>query len=240
MSRKLIMPIFMLSMFVVVGCGGPDIKDINQRIIDLNAVARKNPNATYVVEAPDQLRIEAAGLPELTREVTVRQDGCITMPLLQDIKIGGKTPVEIKKLLEEKYAKYYTDVGFIVTVTAYRSKRVFVYGEVARPAGAIPYTGDMTVSDVIGQVGGFTHRASPTRVVVARQDLKKPARFRVDLRKLLYRGDARENVLLSENDVIYVPPNWLAWIGYKLDLILWPLRGAQSGITTSEGIAGTN
>ncbi len=238
MSRKLIIPFLMMGMLILVGCGGPDIKDVNQRIIQLNSVAKKDPNATYVVEAPDQLSIEAAGLPELTRAVTVRHDGCITMPLLQDIKIGGKTPVEIKKLLEEKYSKYYTDVGFIVTVTGYHSKRIFVYGEVAGRTGAIPYTGDITVADVIGQVGGFTHRASPRRVVVARQGLKEPARFKVDLRKLLYQGDARQNVMLAENDVIYVPPNWLAWVGYKLDLILWPLRGAESGIATSESLGG--
>jgi len=238
MSAHKVAPMIMIGVLLLAGCAASPT-DIQRRILTGEEVAKRDPNARYVVYPPDKLRIESPANPELTREVVVRQDGYVTLPFLQDVKVAGLTPVQIKEELERSYAKFYTDARIIVTVMEFNSKRVFVYGEVPGRTGTLPYTGSQTVADVIGQVGGITHRAAPSRVRVVRGDVDSPEVFRVDLAKLLYEGDATQNVLLAEKDVIYVPPNFLAWLGYQIDNLLFPFRGLISAALGYETIRDT-
>jgi polysaccharide export outer membrane protein len=210
---------------VLVGCAGPDIQDLNRRISDIELVEKKDPNATYVVDPPDAIRIEFTNDPAMTREVALRSDGCVTLPLLEDVHVAGLTPMQIREKLEKMYAQYYTDPKLLVSVTGFNSKHVYVYGEVAGRRGSLAYTGKMTVSDVIGLVGGFTNRAAPDRVRVVRRDPERPEVFRVDLKALIYEGDHMQEVSLAENDVVYVPPNILAKIGYTFEALLFPIGG---------------
>jgi len=223
-------------MFLLVGCASRRYLEAQARLTSIEAVAKKPPDARYVVDPPDTIRVEVLSEePPLVREVTLRQDGCITLPNLEDVKVGGLTTLEIREKLESLYSKYYHEPEVLVTVTAYRSKRIFVYGEVGRQ-GAIPYTGSQTIMDAIGAVGGVTIRAARSRVKVIRGDPLDPEVFEVDLDELLLHGDMLYDVSLAENDVVYVPPNLFARVGYAMDNLLFPFRGLLSAITTGQAI----
>jgi polysaccharide biosynthesis/export protein len=234
--------------FVVVvglfltGCTGPDIQGFNRRLGEnLELVEKKEPDAEYIVDQPDSIRIEFINDPSNTRDVTLRSDGKVTLPLINDIELAGLTSMQIRDKLLKKYSQYYTDPKILVTVTGFHSKHIYVYGEVGGRRGAIPYTGKLTVSDVIGQVGGFTNRAAPDKVRVIRRDPKNPEVFRVDLKALIYEGDITQEVRLAENDVIVIPPNWLAKIGYTFESLLFPFGGFMStaSSTASMGSLGS-
>ena len=218
---------------MVTGCA--NIRDIDRRITSRDLISKKPPDAGYVVDPPDAISVEFLQPPAPTREATLRSDGCITLPYLEDVKVGGLTPVEIREKLEKLYTRYYQDPRMLVTVTGYNSKHVYVYGEVGR-RGAVAYTGDMTVSDLMGKVGGFTSRAAAWRAYLVRRDPEHKEVFRINLRSLMYRGDVRQEVSLAENDVVYVPPTVLAWVGYQLESILFPLSGATSVSRVSTGL----
>jgi len=200
-------------------------------------VAKKVPDETYVVDPPDVIKIEFVQDVEfvertnLTRQVTLRSDGCVTLPLLEDVKVGGMTTAQIREKLEKLYSEYYKEPEILVTVAAYRSKHIYVYGEVGR-RGVQPYTGYQTLSDAIGAAGGVTTRAASTRVKVIRGDLEDQEVYRINLKKLIFKGDKRYDVTLAEDDVIYVPPTVLAWIGYQIQSLLFPVRSAVSLGTT--------
>jgi len=221
------------------GCASTEVLDINKRLVSLDDLAKKPADATYVVDPPDAIRVEflsADGPP--ARDLTVRSDGCVTLPFVEDVEVAGMTTLEIRTKLESLYERFYRDPQILVSVIGYNSKHVYVYGEVGRQ-GRVPYTGTQTVSDVIGAVGGFTYRAAPTRVRVVRGDPKRPDIFRVNLKELIYEGDLRQEVSLAENDVVRVPPNALAWVGYQLDLVLWPFRSAIGALGMGQTVQNT-
>ena len=137
--------------------------------------------------------------------------------------------------LELLYTKYYKEPKIVVRVTAYRSKHIYVYGEVGR-RGTQPYTGWQTVSDVIGTAGGVTRRAAPNRVKVIRGDPEDPEMYKVNLTELIYEGNTEQDVSLAENDVVYVPPNVLAWVGYQIDNLLFPFRSVLSLLGTARAV----
>ena len=215
------------------GCSsGETILDINRRLTSLDQVSKREPDAIYVVEPPDVIQVEFISDDALTRSVTVRSDGYVTLPHVEDVKVVGLTPVEIRRLLEEMYQKYYKEPRILVTVTGYNSKSLYVYGEVGRQ-GEVAYTGHQTVSSVIGEVGGVTRRAATSRVEVIRGDPDEPEKFRVDLDELLFEGHTRWDVSLAENDVVRVPPTVLAWVGYQIEAVLFPFTTILSGVAST-------
>jgi len=233
--RKYLLSALFLTVLFSAGCT-TYVKDINRRLTSLDIVEKKEPDATYVVDPPDALRIEFLNMPSESRSVVVRSDGCITLPYLEDVKVAGLTTIQIREKLEKLYQRYYTEPRIVVTVTGYNSKRIYVYGEVGRQ-GALPYTGTQTVADVIGSVGGVTTRAAAWRVRVIRRDVDHPEIYKVDLVKLLREGKGREDVSLAEDDVVYVPPTWLAWVAYQIEQILFPFSGVQRAIGAASYLA---
>ena len=81
-------------------------------------------------------------------------------------------------------------------------------------------------------MGGFTSRAAAWRAKLIRRDPEKPETYRINLKKLLYEGDVTQDVSLAENDILYVPPTVLAWIGYKLESLLFPINTTQATRTS--------
>ena len=223
---------------LTVGCFGPNITDLNKRLTSIDLVSKKPPDATYVVDPPDRIRVEFVNEPASSRDVSLRSDGCVTLPYLEDVKVGGLTPIQIREKLEKLYSRYYKDPRILIIVTAHASKHIYVFGETGY-RGALPYTGSQTVADIMGQVGGYTNRASPTRARVIRRDIEHREVYRVNLKKLIYEGDYTQDLSLAENDILYVPSNWMAWLGYKLENILFPLNTSLSTVGGTRGLAQT-
>ena len=224
-----------MCILVLTGCAQKNITDLNKRLVSLERVSKKPPDATYVVDPPDSIQIQFMNEPDLSLVEQVRQDGIVTLPHVGETKVAGMSTKEIREKLEEMYAPYYQDPEFVVRVTAYRSKHIYLFGEVRGP-GSRPYTGYQTVMDAIGGVGGVTTRAAAHRIKVVRGDPDEPETFRLNLWKLIRHGENRQEVSLAENDVIYVPPTHLAWVGYRINDLLFPFRSAISAVNTAENV----
>ena len=232
-TRALLVAATVAVLLISVGCASE--RTINEGLALYET--DRPPDATYIVDPPDALRIEFLA-PEdqyLNRSVVLRQDGCITLLLLGDVKVSGLTSEEISRKLEELYQVYIRDPKILVTVTSYNSKKIRLYGEVGHK-GDLAYTGTMTIADAIGAAGGVTSRAWKSRVKVIRGDTEDPEIYRVDLNKLIFEGDLKQNILLAEDDVIHVPPNPFAWVGYQLDNLLFPFRAILGAFSTGEGV----
>jgi len=219
--------------FVAIGCASEEV--INSRLLAYDLSGKKEPNATYVVDPPDGLSIEFLAETGMNRQVTLRSDGCVTLPLLEDVKVSGLTTIQIREKLEDLYSTYFKEPNILVTVAGYNSKHIYMYGEVGRQ-GSMGYTGSQTVADAIGSAGGVSRRAWKSRVKVIRGDPEDPEIYRVDLNKLIFEGDLSQNLLLAEDDVIRVPPTPLAWVGYQIESLLFPFRSVLSAFATEQQV----
>jgi polysaccharide export outer membrane protein len=223
-----------ISFCLLTGCSGKEAMEISQRVVSWDALRKKPPDATYIVEPPDEIKIEFMSPvppPEEPRMEQLRQDGIVTLPYLEDVQVAGLTTIQIREKLEDLYSKYYKEPKVLVTVTGYNSKHVFIYGESGRQ-GWVPYRGHETFSELIGEVGGVTQRAAYWRCKVIRGDPDNPEITSVNFRKIMLEGDLREDVSLAEGDVIRVPPTWLAWIGYQIGDLLFPFQNILNTAST--------
>ena len=147
--------------------------------------------------------------PELSSTVTVRPDGLISTPLVEDMQAAGRNPVDLSRDVEKALAKYIRDPVVSVVVTAFQgvySDQIRIVGEAAKPQ-AVPYRQNMTILDVMIQVGGMTDFADGNGAVLIRGS-EGGKQYSVRLKDLLKRGDISANVAVMPGDIIIVPQSW--------------------------------
>ena len=158
--------------------------------------------ASYSIGASDLLEISVWGEQNLSRQVTVRSDGFISLPLAGDILAAGKTPPQLKKDIEGMLTKYIKDPRCAVIVIEPRSKRFYIQGQVVRP-GQFTLDQDLSLTQVVPLAGGFTEWADAGAIVILRVDGDKKKRIKVDYDKIL-KGKS-DDIPIRPGDTIIVP-----------------------------------
>jgi polysaccharide biosynthesis/export protein len=161
----------------------------------------------YQIGAGDGLTIFVWRNAELTTSVTVRPDGRISVPLIDDLYAEGKTPSELAREIETKLADYVQDPLVTVTVGGFVGtfpQQVRIVGEATQPR-AIPYRANMTALDVIIQAGGLTEFADGNNTTLVRVEEGAPKEYRVRLDDLLEDGDISANLPMQPGDILIVP-----------------------------------
>src|SRR4029078_5497827 len=108
----------------------------------------------YVIGPDDVLSIVFWKDKDLSAEVTVRPDGKVSLPLLNDIQAQGRTPDELRDALKQAAQAFVEDPNPTVMVKEIKSRRVFITGQVEKP-GPYPLTGETTVLQLIAMAGGI-------------------------------------------------------------------------------------
>lgn len=165
----------------------------------------------YLIGPNDELEIFVWRAPELSTEVTVRPDGRISTPLVEDMVAGGKTPSQLAGDLERVLSEFVKTPQVTVIVSDFSStleQQVRVIGEAQQPI-ALSYQAGMTTLDVMVAVGGLTEFAAGNRSTLYRvQDGQRKA-YRLRLDDLLRRGKISANVPVLPGDVILIPESVL-------------------------------
>jgi polysaccharide export outer membrane protein len=162
------------------------------------------PNA-YVIGAEDILSINVWKEQEMSRQVPVRPDGMISLPLLGDVKASGLTPLQLQDLLTTDLKKYISDPQVTVIVTQVNSLSFNVVGEVLKP-GYYPLTRRMTVLDAVAMAGGFRDFAKVKKIYVLRVEADgKEIRLPFNYKNVVKGKNASQNIELQPRDTLVVP-----------------------------------
>jgi polysaccharide export outer membrane protein len=167
-----------------------------------NAAATPLPRG-YVIGVDDDLSIKFWKDTELSADVTVRPDGKVSLPLLNDVQADGFTPEQLNEQLSKAASKFIADPSVTVMVKAIRSRKVYVLGEVGKP-GAVPLNGEMNVLQLIATVGGLLEYADKENIAVVRTENGKEQRFRFNYNNVIRGKDVGQNIILKPGDTIIV------------------------------------
>jgi polysaccharide export outer membrane protein len=163
----------------------------------------------YKIGPLDTLNIVVWRNPELSSLVTVRPDGRISTPLVEDMVAAGRSPVDLAREVETVLAKYVRDPVVTVVVNSFQGTygdQIRIVGEAARPQ-SVAYRANMTVLDVMIAVGGLTDFADGNAAVLVRGS-ENGKQYSVRLKDLLKRGDISANVAVLPGDIVIVPQSW--------------------------------
>jgi polysaccharide export outer membrane protein len=164
------------------------------------------PDQEFSIMPGDVLQVFVWKETDLTRDVTVRYDGKITLPLLGDILASGRTPSQLAVDLQNRLLRFVASPQVTVGVGQANSRRVFVVGQVARP-GAYPLLGPTTFVQALALAGGFVQFAKSDKVIIVRREADGyQTLVRVDYKKIESGSDVEgQNVLLQPDDTVVVP-----------------------------------
>ncbi len=170
------------------------------------AEASKNADAdpNYIIGAQDVLSISVWKEAELTKEVPVRPDGKISMPLLNDVQAAGLTPTQLAAQITVSLKKFVTDPQVTIIVTQINSQRVYIMGEVIR-AGAYPLLPQMTFLQALSSAGGFTQFANLKKIYLLRQENGKQQKYPFNYKDVIAGKSGEQNIVLIAGDTIVVP-----------------------------------
>ncbi|GJL91501.1 XrtA/PEP-CTERM system exopolysaccharide export protein [Hyphococcus sp.] len=189
-----------------VGVGGEKLQAAPTTASDAAGAA-----PDYLIGPLDQLEIFVWRAPELSTKVTVRPDGRISTPLVEDMVASGKTPSVLANDLEGVLREYVRTPEVTVIVSDFSStfdQQVRVLGEAQKPI-ALPYQAGMTVLDVMVAVGGLTEFAAGNKAVLIRGQGEDRQSYRLRLNDLLRKGNISANVPMLPGDVILIPESVL-------------------------------
>ena len=161
-------------------------------------------NPEYVVGEGDVLHVDVWQETEVSHNVVVRPDGKISLPLINEIKVSGMTPLQIQGVIGEKLTTFVNQPKVTVTVMEIHSKRAFITGEVSRP-GEYPLNTSVTVLQLIAEAGGFTPFAKTGNIVVLRVVNGAQQRIKFKYKEVVQGKNTQQNIALQPGDTVVVP-----------------------------------
>ncbi len=172
---------------------------------ETGAGATKAHDASYVIGNDDHLSINVWKEPDLTKNIPVRSDGKISLPLVGEMQASGRTPLQLEMDISNRLRNYITAPEVTVIVEQINSKKYNILGYVGRP-GAYSLTLSTTVMDAIALAGGFKDFAKSKGVYILRQNPDgTQARLNFNYKEFIKGKNLSQNVKVEPGDMIIVP-----------------------------------
>jgi protein involved in polysaccharide export with SLBB domain len=164
-------------------------------------------NSRYQLHSADVLQLDFPFTPEFNQTVTVQPDGYISLRGAGSIQVEGKTLPQITELVRSAYSKVLHDPEISVELKDFEKPYFIVGGQVGHP-GKFDLRSDTTAAEAVAIAGGFKDSAKHSQVLLFHRvpdgwiQVKK-----INLKKMLKKGDLDEDVYLQPGDFLYVPQN---------------------------------
>ncbi len=184
-----------------LGCAGHDLSALNSSKVDI---------PQYTIGPGDMLSVFVWGNKDLSSDVTVRPDGYVTTPLVEDLKASGKTSSALARGMEKVLKRYIKNPKVTITITRFVGRfteQIRVIGEASAPK-ALAYRENMTLLDVLIAVGGLTEFAAGNSTTLIRTNGANKTQYTVRLDDLVKEGDMTANVKMMPGDVLVIPEAW--------------------------------
>jgi polysaccharide export outer membrane protein len=162
------------------------------------------PPPEYRIGVGDVLGVVFWRERELSGEVTVRPDGRITLPLINELYVAGLTLAELRAKVAEEAKRFVTDPTASVIVRQINSRNVFITGQVAKP-GAYPLYGPTRVLQLIASAGGLREFADKSSIVIIRYVDGQQTSHQFNYKDVVKQRNLGQNIELKPGDTVVVP-----------------------------------
>jgi len=167
----------------------------------------------YTLGPDDVLQIDVMRHPEFSGTYPINMEGKLQYKFVGDIDVNGLTKKELEDKIKSIIANFVISPEINVTILEYRSKVIYVLGEVGAPGKYYIRSENIPVREAVVQAGLPTLSAAMRRCRLVTPDKNGKVRTKsVDLYSILYGGDLRRNIDMRPGDVLYVPATIMAKI----------------------------
>lgn len=156
------------------------------------------------IKAGDDIEVIVYGHQELSRVITVSNQGTVDFPFMQSLPVDGLTLDEFREIIVNQLSRYLNAFP-VVTLNYARSEkiRVNVMGMVRQP-GMVDILPGSYLQGAIAEAGGLMPGARANEVVLIRKDNGRSTSNQYNLEKFLREGDLHQNPALSDGDMVLI------------------------------------
>jgi polysaccharide biosynthesis/export protein len=176
-----------------------------------SAAPASSETSQYQIGPGDHLQVFVYESPTLSvSDIPVRPDGRMSLPLVPDLEVTGKTPTQLAAEISDRLKQYIKDPNVSVIVHSFNGtfdRQIRVIGEAAQPM-AMPYSDHMTLLDVMIAAKGLTKYAAGNSAVIVRRGAAGQQSIKVRLSDLLKDGDVGQNVEMQPGDTLIIPQSY--------------------------------
>lgn len=187
---------------VITACAG---KPSTHPKSSLACLHPESGSTTYRIGAGDVLLISVWNNKDLERTATVRPDGMISFPLLNDILAAGLTPMRLQQDMDSSLKQYLTNPQVSVVVQAVNSFTVSVLGEVQKPGQYEMHSGRATVLDALALAGGLTPYANRSDIHVLRKEADGTQELPFHYGRAVSMRPGSADFCVDPGDIVIVP-----------------------------------
>jgi polysaccharide biosynthesis/export protein len=167
--------------------------------------ATKPHDDIFVIGNDDLLAINVWKEPDISRQVPVRSDGKISLPLVGEIQAAGETPLKLEQELAARLKDYISQPEVTVIVQQINSQKFNILGQVNRP-GSFALTNSATVLDAIALAGGFRDFAKQKSIYILRQNPDgTQVRLAFNYKQVVKGQNPEQNIKLQPRDTVVIP-----------------------------------
>lgn len=197
-ANSRLMTIVAFVLMLVGGCGSTG------EVVDLTAQPQRVME--YIIGPSDVLSISILNQDAMDRTVTVRPDGMISFPLIEEISAAGLTPAQLEETMAVALSDYVEILPgeLSVTVDEVHSYTVSVLGEVRNP-GRFEFKNSATVLDALALAGGLTEFASADEIMILRNQPDGLLRIRFNYEELMKKPNSNMELGVYPGDTVLVP-----------------------------------
>ncbi len=173
-------------------------------VASLQVSAQQLSGLEYRIGPEDVLHISVWKEEDLDRKVLVRPDGGISFPLVGDIQVSGRTPLEVQDEIRSRLERYVPDAEVTVSVDKISGYTIFVLGEVQSP-GQFTLGRYVDVVQALTLAGGTTPYASESKIQILRRQDGREVVYRFSFSDIKRGRSLSQNIILQSGDVVVVP-----------------------------------
>lgn len=198
----------------------------------------------YYLEIGDVLAVDVWRVPDLSRSVTVRPDGRISMPIVGDIDVLGLSLIDLREILTKKFSEYVWNPQVSISITQFGGRKFVILGEVKGP-GVYRFQQDLSLIEALALAGGFSETAKRGKVMIIRGDIHKDPQVKMinaNVENILKQGMLSENLTILPNDIIYITKDFLGDYKDVIKNVISPTLGTgtdflvfRSALRTAQG-----
>jgi polysaccharide export outer membrane protein len=171
---------------------------------------KSSATVDYLIGPGDSLQIFVWRNPDLSTSVTVRPDGRISSPLVDDLDVAGRRVTDVGVMIEDLLSKYIRTPKVSVIVSTFNGpigQQIRVIGNAIAPQ-TLSYQSGMTLIDVMIATGGLSEFADGDNAQLIRNKNGSNVAYTIELDALIREGDITKNRAVAPGDTIIIPESW--------------------------------
>jgi len=231
-------------LIILSGCIGSPVKTESEKIPGqrrdpmIASPAKEASEHGFILGIGDEVQITVWKHDDLNRVLRIDPSGKIFYPLVGEIQAAGLSTNELREIIAKGLGGYIVDPQVNIEMQVFRSQKVYVLGEVRQPT-VLPFHDPMHVLDALLLAGGFTREADEKKVILIRSYPKMMELNSVNVTDLLKKGDMNQLFALQKDDIVYVPPSFIANVDRffeHINTIFAPILGIERSVILGDEI----